>query len=293
MPMFKHFVGVAPLLVFLLWSAVEGGKLHPQWCTFISDLCKRFEDSPKSFSLIYVHREYSAKNPFLHLLPPILVWAPVEQYNGVLPDGFTCPRCDSSSILYGFGWMNGIGRDRLQPRKIHGRDGVTILVGRIYKCMKSGHEVVSYHPGILRQLASSLIPFKLWSRTGFMYDLIGDIEDMMISGVSISTIETNLATSPVAQYAERKNRYFHIQRLSGTCSVDEFPTYEEWCSFLPATAPSRHAITGCFLASFWEKNSLLDKHMQCTTIPDEDSWLSCDHTFASVGAFTSLDLAIS
>lgn len=108
MPMFKLFVVVAPLLVFLLWSTVESGKLHPQWCTFISDLCKRFEDSPKSFSLIYVHREYSAKNPFLHLLPPILVWAPVEQYNGVLPDGFTCPRCDSSSILYGFGWMNGI-----------------------------------------------------------------------------------------------------------------------------------------------------------------------------------------
>ena len=37
MPMFKLFVGVAPLLVFLLWSTVEGGKLHPQWCTFISD----------------------------------------------------------------------------------------------------------------------------------------------------------------------------------------------------------------------------------------------------------------
>ena len=81
--------------------------------------------------------------------------------------------------------------------------------------------------------------------------------------------------------------------LVHTCSVDEFPTYEEWCSFLPATAPSRHAITGCFLASFWERNSLFDKHMQCTTIPDEESWLSCDHAFASVGAFTCLDLAIN
>ena len=82
---------------------------------------------------------------------PILVWSPVEQYNGVLLDGFTCPRCDSSSILYRFGWMNGIGRNRLQPMRIHGRDSVTILVGRIYKCMKSGHEIVGYHSGILRQ----------------------------------------------------------------------------------------------------------------------------------------------
>ena len=35
-----------------------------------------------------------------------------------------------------------------------------------------------------------------WSRTGFMYDLIGDIEDMILGGI-ISTIETNLATLPV------------------------------------------------------------------------------------------------
>ena len=110
MPMFKLFVGVDPLLVFLLWSTVEGGKLHPQWCTFISDLCKRFEDSPKSFSLIYVHHKHSARNHFLHLRP-MLVWAPVDQYNGVLPDGFTYPRCDSLRIMYGFGWMNGFERD--------------------------------------------------------------------------------------------------------------------------------------------------------------------------------------
>ena len=159
--------------------------------------------------------------------------------------------------------MNGAGRpDRSEPRKIHGRGGVTILVGRVYKCTKLGHEVASYHPGILRQIkVPSLIPFRLWSRTGFTYDLIGDIESMIISGVSVSTIETNLAASPVAQYAERRNRYFHFQRLSGTFSEDAFPTYEQWCSFLPATAPSRHAITGCFLASFWEKNSLFGKHI--------------------------------
>ena len=50
---------VAHLLLFLFLDTAEGGRLHPQWCSFISDLCKRFEDSPTSFSLIYVHREYS------------------------------------------------------------------------------------------------------------------------------------------------------------------------------------------------------------------------------------------
>ena len=184
--------------------------------------------------------------------------------------------------------MNGAESDRSEPRKIHGRDGITILVGRVYKCVKSGHEVVSYYPGILRQLkAKSLIPFRLWSRTGFTYDLMNDIEAMMISGVSSSMIETNLAASPVAQYAERKNRYLYLQKLSDTSSVDTFPSYEQWCSFLPASAPSRHTISGCFLASFWEKRSLFDKHMQQTTVTDEDSWLSCDHTFASVGTFVN------
>ena len=149
MPMLKLLVSIGLLLVFLFRGTAEGGKLHPQWCAFISDLCKRFEDSPTSFSLIYVHHKYSTRNPFLHLLPPLLIWAPVEQYNGVFHDEFLCPRCDSSSVLYGFGWMNGVGTDRSQPRKIHGRDRVTILTGRVYKCMKSGHEIVSYHPGIL------------------------------------------------------------------------------------------------------------------------------------------------
>ena len=181
---------------------------------FISNLCKRFEENSKSFSLIYVHREFSTKTPFLHLLPPILIWAPVEQFNEVFPGGFLCPKCDSSSVLHGYGWMNGADTDRSEPRKIHGRDGITILVGRVYKCVKSGHDVVSYHPGILRQIkAKSLIPFRVWSRTGFTYDLMNDIEAMMISGVSSSMIETNLATSPVAQYAERKNRYLYLQKL--------------------------------------------------------------------------------
>ena len=287
MSLLKFFASIALLFVFLYCATVEGGSLHPQWCTFISRLCKEFEANPKSFSVIYVHRESSTGNPFLHLLPPILIWAPVEQYSGVFPSGFLCPKCDCESVLFEFDWMNGIGRpERSQPRKIHGRDGVTILVGRLYKCTKSGHEVASYHPGILRQIkVPSLIPFRLWSRTGFMYDLINDIEAMMISGVSISMIEGNLAKSPIAQYADRKNRYFHLQRLSGKCLADTFPTYEQWCSFLPATSPSRHAITGCFLASFWEKNSLFNTHMQCTTIDDGDAWLSCDHTFASVGKF--------
>ena len=45
-------------------------------------------------------------------------------------------------------------------------------------------------------------------------------------------VKTNLATSPVRQYAEGKNRYLYLQKVADTSSVDTFPSYEQW-SFLP------------------------------------------------------------
>ena len=126
-------------VVAFLFTA-QGGKLHPQWCSFISGLCQRFEDNPTGTSLIYLHYEYSTQDPYLHLLPPIFIWAPLEQFKTI---SFLCPKFDSSSPLFGFSWMNGIGTERSQPRKIHGRDGVVILVGRVYKCKEVGHKVAN------------------------------------------------------------------------------------------------------------------------------------------------------
>lgn len=103
------------------------------------------------------------------------------------------------SNLYGYDWMDGVGSERTEPRKIHGRDGIVLLVGRCYKCFKKAHEVVGYHPGVLRQInASSLIPFRLWSQTGFTYALMND-------GASASTVESHLASAAVAQYSTKRN----------------------------------------------------------------------------------------
>ena len=274
-------------LMFLWMSNAQCGRLHPQWCSFIADLCKKFEENPSSSTQMYLHHEVSPNHPYFHLLPPVLIWSPVEQFKEVFPNGFTCPKCDSgsSSILYGYDWMTGVESERTEPRKIHGRDGIVLLVGRRYKCFKKSHEVVGYHPGILRQInAPTLIPFRLWSRTGFTSSLTNYIVTMVVSGVSVSTIESNLVLTTVTQYSMKRMRFFELQGLSSTPSSD-FPSYEQWTSLLPAAAPSRHAISACFLSSFWEIHSLFDKHMQCTTTTDEDSWLSCDHTFASAGEY--------
>lgn len=278
------------LFIVVLWmKTAQGGRLHPQWCSLIAGLCKKFEDNPTGSTLIYLHQEFSTDHPFLHLLPPVLIWAPVEQFRDVFPKGFYCPKCDppSSSLLYGYQWMDGIRSERTEPRKIHGRDGIVLLVGRSYKCGKMKHEVVSYHPGVLRQLNTCgplLTPFRLWARTGFTSVLSDDIVTQMVSGVSASTIASNLATATVVQYSIKRKRFLELQEISQQFGND-FPSYEQWASFLPAIAPSRHAISACFLSSFWERQFLFEKHMQHTTITDADSWLSCDHTFASAGEY--------
>ena len=282
------FMSATLCLMFLWESVAQGGRLHPQWCSFIADMCKKFEENPSFSAQIYCHHEVTADQPYLHLIPPILIWSPVEQFKEVFPNGFNCPKCDpgSSSILYGHAWMSGVESERTEPRKIHGRDGIVLLVGRRYKCFKKSHEVVSYHPGILRQIsAPALIPFRLWSRTGFTSSLTNDIVAMVVSGVSVSTIESNLVLATVTQYSMKRIKFFQLQSLSNTPS-HEFPSYEQWISLLSVVAPSRHAISACFLSSFWDIHPLFEKHMQCTSTTDEDSWLSCDHTFASAGEYT-------
>ena len=102
-----------------------------------------------------------------------------------------------------------MGSEHSEPRKIHGRDGIVLLVGRVYKCSQKGHEVVSYHPGILHQIkAQSLIMFRLWLRTGYTTDIIRSIETMILSGVRMSAIQKSLE---IAQYSLR---FTELQQLN-------------------------------------------------------------------------------
>lgn len=93
----------------------------------------------------------------------------------------------ANSALYGCGWKDGVESERSEPRKIHGRGRVVLLVGGVYKCSKIGHEVASYHPGILRQInAKSLIIFQLLLKTGYF---IRFIKNIILSGLRLSTIQ--------------------------------------------------------------------------------------------------------
>jgi hypothetical protein len=253
----------------------------------ISRICRDFEKQPSPPKILshFECTQEGFQEPFLHLLPPIIIWAPLEQFKNILPNGLQCPKCETiNSVLFGCGWKDGVESERSEPRKIHGRDGIVLLVGRVYKCSKKGHEVASYHPGVLRQInAKSLIIFRLWLKTGYTTDFIRFIETMILSGLRLSAIQKMLDYTCIEQYSLRKKQFIEIQRIFTTHMAVDFPSFDDWKAHLPTLTPSRHAIAGCFLSSFWEKDKMYEKHMQCTSLTEEDGWLSCDHTFASAG----------
>lgn len=78
----------------------------------------------------------------------------MEQFKDALAITVKCPKCSSSELLAStVRWQYGTESERSEPRKIYGTHGVTLLIGRVYKCSK-GHEVVGYHPGIMEQADS-------------------------------------------------------------------------------------------------------------------------------------------
>ena len=114
-----------------------------------------------------------------------------------------CPKCETAnSALYGCGWKDGVESERSEPRKIHGRGRVVLLVGRVYKCSKKGHEVAGYHPGILHQInAKSMIIFRLWLRTGYTTNFIRFIKSIILSGLRLSAIQKLLDNTFIEQYS--------------------------------------------------------------------------------------------
>ena len=142
-------------------------RLPPEWVAILEKLCQKFDDAKPDPPVI--NRMWSLqslqenmRNPIIYLFPPVIVWSPVEQFNDALPITVKCPKCvlsdDANQPLAAVRWQCGADSERSEPRKIYGIDGVTVLIGRVYKCSR-GHEVVGYHPGILEQIPDSLVPF--------------------------------------------------------------------------------------------------------------------------------------
>jgi hypothetical protein len=56
--------------------------------------------------------------------------------------------------------------------------------------------------------------------------------------------------------------------------IDSIPIWKD--------SPTRHTIPGAFLHRFWSHEKAYNSHMVVGSVFDEQSWLSCDHTFKSI-----------
>ena len=290
------------LVIVVCFCHCNAIRIPPQWCSSIIKLCENFDDDspiPPSASRIYCLQSLM-DNPIMYLAPPVILWSPLEQFRHII---INCPKCVGSGssnavALRAVGWRNGGQGDRSEPRKVYGTSGVTLLVGRVYKCM-NGHEVVGYHPGVLDQLPDCFIPFQLWHITGFTTDFMNLITSLITAGMSINGIRTFLYKQYVSFYFSKVEQFQEMIKLHSGDSrsnsgpgaesgQETFPTLSSWKKCFSSFLPSIHAISGCFLADFWTKQKIYTQCMRNTTIDETDSWLSLDHTFSSASKLSGI-----
>ena len=107
------------------------------------------------------------------------------------------------------------------------------------------------------------------------------IVGMVTSGISLSETHTFITMQFRNQFWKRKSHFEELQNVHDGCLP--FPTYEQWEREGPSSYPSWHSIAGCFMFDFWDKEKLYTHHTQLTSFDSSETWLSCDHTFASAG----------
>ena len=105
-------------------------RLPPEWCNYISQLCQQFDDkqpSPPSritFGDCPQRLESYVQTPLMYLMPPIILWSPLEQFSMMKTKLCTCPKCNSGEvILHPSTWRDGTKsrRSELTSQSLWGR----------------------------------------------------------------------------------------------------------------------------------------------------------------------------
>ena len=269
------------ITLFLLVDHITCTKFPKEWCQCHRDYCASAERNIQLPTTITATPTIDglASSGERFLMPPFILWSPLEQF----PFVYHCPKClpKSNVDLRPIRWQDG-SNQQSTPRKIHGINGPILLLGRVYKCI-NGHEVLAYHPGLIDQVPiQESVPFALWYRTGFTCDLVDLVHSLVIVGVSISAITETLQRNRYKFYFQMRSLY-HAMHTYLHAPELPFPSVEEYEEILGAElTPSRHSTSSIFLVSFSKKEKIYVNEMRRTSVDNDDGWLSCDHTFASV-----------
>ena len=233
-----------------------------------------------------------------YLLPPVIIWDPAIQLS-CFEEGIPCPH-DSHQNEECFLQLNkqwkpfktGKGGKEL-PRPLHGSEGVTFLVSRVYSC-KRGHKIIAHDARIIEMIPdSSEVPFILFHRMGVTRELVNLVHSFIYSGMTFSQIDTVLAKRYQTKFNERQSKFASdvkafLKRVpeGQPCEVEPFPEYN------PAVLPSTETVMTSLLEGFqgnkayfaqrmseWSGKCITAGHLfkVCTTIGEktaDNKWVT-------------------
>jgi len=141
------FLAFVVILTCFSNGIVRGKEFPEVWKRYIQTLCQRFNQTgvlmPRVVSAVpdYDVGLIAVSEPLLYLMPPVLMWSPMEQYSDLFPNGVKCPKCNScgndDGTLSCIGWKDGSQGTSAEPRVIHDVDRIMLLVGRVYWCINN------------------------------------------------------------------------------------------------------------------------------------------------------------
>ena len=229
--------------------------------------------------------------PMVHLVLPVIIWSPIEQFANV---AFTCPKCSlttepgsscqnlGNQKLSPIAWTNGCSSKYL-PRLLHDVNSNVLLLSRVYQC-SFGHDVYAHHPGLVKQCEIFTdVPFYLWHSIGFTQCFIDFVNHLVWYGMSMKDGEKSLQEKRVITFYRIQSLFMKNTLSSSTVAGLVFPSIDSVTIW--KGGPTRHAVTGCFLYSFWKNEQSYITEMMAGSVSSDDLWLSCDHTFKSIANF--------
>jgi len=118
-----------------------------------------------------------------------------------------------------------------------------------------GHEVVGYHPGILEQIPTCFILFKLWHITGFTMELIDFTVALITAGISVGGVHELLHRKQMSLY---HNQLWQFKQVAASLKEDlgtpeMFPTLDSWRSCFQVPFHPCMLSLAAFLQTFGEK----------------------------------------
>ena len=264
-------------------------KLSKRILAYLENLVACFELKPHGPEIVYPNpgtyydeNKYPAAEEYL--FPPVIVWDPFVQHPDVFHNGFCCPHeshaGEAAAPLKPKKWKYG-GSERDMPRKIYGRDGVVLLVSRVYVCPQ-GHEITAHDSRILVHLPTDRNnPFILSHKSGVTMGFMNEVNSLARSGMNFSEIEKHFAQHYYDKHWLQEKKWHDdlksVKEKTSTDSStiedstqDHFPDPAEWVEL-----PSDDTIISCFVLNFREYEVYYTERMSELSA----LYLSADHTF--------------